>query len=142
MKPAVILVAMLAVAGCRSEPVGAGSPHPGQALGETLVLTPGQEVRAGGILRLGFHQVLGDSRCPTDVVCVWAGNAEVQIGLALGMAPTHPFVLNTIDHPAAVEFGGYRVTLLNLTPYPRSPLRIDPADYRAHLRVDAIDGSG
>lgn len=140
MRTAALFWPLLLFGACHQPAVG---PDTQQVPGQTVILAPGQEVRVGSLLRIWFGEVLSDSRCPTDVVCVWAGNAEVQIGLALGTGPTHRFVLNTTLEPASADFGGYRVTLLALTPAPVSTRRIDPAEYRAHLRVDSIpDPSG
>ncbi|MDH3495855.1 MAG: hypothetical protein OER21_03770 [Gemmatimonadota bacterium] len=135
MKTAAVLWPLLIFGACQQPAVG---PDTQQVSGETVVLAPGQEVRVGGLLHVWFGEVLSDSRCPTDVVCVWAGNAEVQIGLALGTGPTHPFRLNTTLQPASADFGGYRVTLVALTPAPVSTRLIDPAEYRAHLKVETI----
>ena len=50
-----------------------------------------------GILSIAFDDVLGNARCPTDAVGVWAGHGEVRLGLAPGEAPWRS------DRPAAVR---------------------------------------
>jgi hypothetical protein len=37
-----------------------------------------------------------------------------------------------------VDFGGFRVTLLDLLPAPHSYQTIPPGDYRARFRVEAL----
>jgi hypothetical protein len=98
----------------------------------------GKEVAVDGIFRVGFFQLVEDSRCPTDVVCVWEGNAAVGVGLTLGTGPTYPFTLNTTLEPGAVEHGGWRVTLVDVLPAPVSTQPIPPQAYRARLRIQRI----
>jgi hypothetical protein len=44
----------------------------------SLTLKVGEAAQlAGGVLTLTFDEVTGDSRCPKDVDCVWAGEATV-----------------------------------------------------------------
>jgi hypothetical protein len=136
MRFTAIALSLAALAACRAAVDPAGTPDASQVTNDTLVLAPGQEVRVGGVFRVAFLEVSSDSRCPSDVLCVWAGNAAVEIGLAVGMGPTHPFTLNTLAYPpASVDYAGYRVTLVDLTPYPISTRRIPPEEYRAHLLV-------
>lgn len=97
----------------------------------------GQEARLG-VLRLMFTGVTEDSRCPSDVVCVWAGNAAVEIDVSLGMGPSVRYVLNTTVDPRSADVGGYRITLLDLRPYPVSTSRIPPASYVATFRLQRL----
>ena len=103
-----------------------------------VVLAIGEEILVDGIFRLLFFDVSEDSRCAVDVVCVWEGNAEVMVGLTLGTGPTVPFTLNTSLEPGEAEHGSYRVSLLELSPEPRSDAPIDPGNYRARLRIEAV----
>jgi hypothetical protein len=140
MRFVAISLALLALAACRAAVDPAGTPNASAVTGDTLVLAPGQEAQVGAVFGVAFLEVSSDSRCPTDVVCVWAGNAAVEIGLRLGMGPTHPFTLNTLSYPSAsVDFGGYRVTLVDLTPHPVSTRHIQPDEYRAHLLVTLLN---
>ena len=90
------------------------------------------------VLRVTFAQVVEDSRCPVDVVCVWAGNAVVEIGIAAGMGPTVPLQINATMAPRYVDWNGVRVTVLELTPVPRSDSPIKPEDYSVKLRLESI----
>jgi hypothetical protein len=141
MRFTVVGLSLMALAACQNATGPAGPPDTSQSQIDTLVLAPGQEVRVDQLFRVGFMEVSSDSRCPTDVLCIWAGNAAVEIALALGEGPSYPFTLNTFDHPASVEFSGYRVTLLDLTPHPLSTMPIQPGDYRAHLQVGRADST-
>jgi len=87
-------------------------------------------------LHLLFREVPQDSRCPTDVQCVWAGNGMVRLEVALGESPDTPRDLNTTLDPTSTVVGGYRITLLRLLPDPVSTSQIPQDAYRAQLRVE------
>jgi len=133
-----VVTLLLGLVGCGSS--GDVPTEPEQALissGREIVLAFGEDrFLEGTVLRLSFGQVLEDSRCAVDVVCVWEGNARVEIGIGAGMGPTHPIRLNTALEPGAVVWSGVLVTLLEVTPAPRSGSRIEPKDYGVKLRLE------
>ena len=47
-----------------------------QELGRAFSMKIGESITVGD-LRLTFRSVEGDSRCPIDAVCVWAGDGEI-----------------------------------------------------------------
>lgn len=54
--------------------------EPSAKTGEVFVLTPGEAlVIDGGPMLVGVEQVLEDSRCPANAVCVRAGSVKVQV---------------------------------------------------------------
>ncbi len=102
----------------------------------SLTLAPGAEAfPLGPVFGVTFLEVREDSRCPLGVMCIWAGNAVVRVGLRLGMGPTSPYDLNTTVDPTSVIFGGYRVTLVGLAPLPLLGTPVPAGDFRATLRV-------
>ena len=121
-----------------SAPVLAASISAGVA-DTTIALRVGQEARVGGtVLLVTFLGVTNDSRCPSDVMCVWAGNAAVAIATRVAMGPTVRHVLNTTLDPRSADVGGYRVTLAGLRPYPVSTSRIPADRYVADLRFQRL----
>jgi len=109
--------------------LGAGSTE--------LALRYGEAVRINGsVLRIGFDRIIGDSRCPVDAVCVWMGDAAVEVGIAAGTGPTFPLVLHTALAPRSVVWNGVSVTLLELTPSPKAsdPPRVEEYAIRLELR--------
>jgi hypothetical protein len=90
-------------------------------------------------LRLRFVRVVADSRCPTGVDCVWAGNAEVVIEVgARNRRVSKTLRLNTNaspERPAEDKYRSYTVKLVELKPYPRTPRKIRQGDYTATLLV-------
>jgi hypothetical protein len=103
-----------------------------------LKLSPGQAVAVAGTkLRIKFIAVESDSRCPTDVACVWAGNAAVKLQLS-GLGKTRSVTLNTSQAGQFVSetiYQGYKVKLVDLSPRPRSTQKIAPGNYQATLLV-------
>jgi hypothetical protein len=107
-------------------------------MNKEFTLREGQRVPLKGTsLWIKFVVVESDSRCPSDVNCVWAGNAAVQI-LANTGGRSKTLTLNTGRGGAFVgeiEYKGYRVKLVDLSPYPRSDRKIAAGDYAATLLV-------
>lgn len=104
-----------------------------------MTLKVGEELSVGGsVVKIVFARVVEDSRCPTDVVCVWAGNAKVELGIRAGMGPTAPLQINTTLEPQAVDWNGIRVTLLELQPSPRAADPTQPDAYTVRIRVESI----
>jgi hypothetical protein len=91
---------------------------------------------AGTPLRLRFEEVLEDSRCPADVMCVWAGNARIRLIVEATTEPAE-LLLNTGLEPRAAPAAGYLVTLEAVQPATRSDRAIQPEDYIATLRVSS-----
>lgn len=136
-----ILVALPAVAGCRSSFTGLNAEFRGMPSDTVLTLRLGQEVRAPDIvMTIALLAVHNDSRCSVDVQCVWAGNAEVEFGVAFGEGPTVPYVLNTGVEPRSANIGMYQLTLVGLRPAPVSTRRIPQDQYVAAVRLQLIWG--
>ena len=97
----------------------------------------GEQVLIEGTkFRLTFVNVANDSRCPRDVVCAWAGNAEVKLDLKKKPKQnTTSVVLNTTMNPRDTEFRGFTIRLVTLKPDRVSTTTINPADYEATLVV-------
>lgn len=86
-------------------------------------------------LTVQFIQVVDDSRCPEDVTCVWAGNAKVQIKIRKGNSVWKTLEINSNLNPKMVEFEGYEIQLTELTPTPRSNIRINRNGYVATFLI-------
>lgn len=117
-----------------------GNPQPFEPeievpLDEPFVLRIGQSAEVSGTdLRLRFDEVREDSRCPTDVVCVWGGNARLTLTVdADGEVDAHE--LNTALDPRSATADGFVIAVEALQPETRTTRTIDPDDYIATLRV-------
>ena len=127
-----LLICLLFVTCCdESSPLAPTVP-----LNERFTLAPGEEVVVEGIeLQLEFVQVIGDSRCPADAICIHGGDATVQVRAARDGDST-VLGLHTGDaSQVSAIYRGARITLVELSPYPFSSRPIEPDDYRAILTV-------
>src|SRR5215218_3492013 len=65
-------------------------------VGEPFDLKFGQSAEVAGTnLRFTFSRVAGDSRCPTDVVCIWEGDGEIAVRVDRGGTPVGTVELHT-----------------------------------------------
>jgi len=131
---------MVAVTGCRSASELVANTEVRTLDPTTIELRVGEGGTLHG-LRIDFGRVESDSRCPSTVTCVWAGNAaiELQVSAVAGDGPRHRLLLNTGLDPKAGEALGVRITLLALTPYPETPSGVAEDAYRARLDVRGAD---
>lgn len=104
--------------------------------GREFTLRPGQFVKIRGEdLTIKFDGVISDSRCPKDVVCVWAGEALMQLTTTLvGDVKTHSLLMPGLSDKAEYVFDGYIITFY-LSPYPASQTPISKDKYRLTLMV-------
>jgi len=126
-----VTLTCLALAGC-----SAARTQESKAvnLGVNVTLAPGASVSSKtGDVTVRFVAVIDDSRCPSDVTCVWAG--EVKVMLAIKEASKAATQVEISEGGTTVA-GAYRVTLDRVEPLPTSAARIAPGNYRATLKID------
>jgi hypothetical protein len=103
-------------------------------LGEAFTIGVGQSARiAGEDLTVTLNEVIGDSRCPQNVTCIWEGVASSDITI-IDRGVNHSIVLNQpgLTEQAEDTFIDYTLTY-SLNPYPREGEEISPNDYRLTL---------
>ncbi len=107
-------------------------------VGKEFSIKVGQQAKVEATdVQVKFNGVPQDSRCPTNVNCVWAGNAQVSLEWMVDKCPTS-ITLNTHATPEAGDeskVGGFRIKLIKLEPYPHTEKKISPSDYTATLLV-------
>jgi hypothetical protein len=86
-------------------------------------------------LLVGFRGVSSDSRCPTDVQCVWAGDATARIQATVGRMAWTGFDLHSTLEPKAATFRSWEIRLVKVEPSPRSTEGIPPGAYVVTLEV-------
>ena len=138
-KLAVVMTLLLSAIACMtpSQPGGSGGITPAiqVEVGREFDIAVGQEAKVEGTsVVIRFRGVTNDSRCPSNVQCVWAGNAVA--GFDLRGAGTSDGSLNTTLEPKSVRYGGYTISLVGLKPIPRSGSTIPELEYVATLRVN------
>ena len=124
-----VFLLALSLAACDSADT---SSYPSEARTGETSLALGQTATLDG-LPVTFDDIVTDSRCPSDVQCVWAGEAIVTV--AIGEAT---YDLRVADPEARPEngtrIGDLVVFAIALTPEPRSDA---PADVPPTLTLAA-----
>ncbi|KTB47660.1 hypothetical protein [Dehalogenimonas alkenigignens] len=127
----VVIPALLVVA------VAAGCGGLSPALGEKFTLKAGQSaVIEGEDLKIRFDAVESDSRCPSDVVCVRAGEAVIRVtATQAGQNATLTMVEEGLTSGLnVVDYKNYHIEF-RLTPYPVSTVELKQGDYRLELKI-------
>ncbi|HKU17287.1 MAG TPA: hypothetical protein VJQ52_23035 [Steroidobacteraceae bacterium] len=102
-------------------------------LGAPVQLAPGQSaVIEDEELEVRFVGVASDSRCPSDVACLWTGEVVVQLAARKAGRTTQ----HEVREAQSARVGDHTVTVLQVLP-PRasSQQTIARADYRVTLKV-------
>lgn len=88
-------------------------------------------------IKITFSDVTEDSRCPSDVVCVWAGQIEVVVSILKNGENLGDLTLTgrAGEELATATFDGYSVRLVQADPYPVSTETIELSDYIITLVV-------
>jgi len=78
---------------------------------------------------------VNDSRCPSDVVCIWAGKVDVKIKVESPVPGT--ITLSTYDNPVDT-IGNYSFKITDVSPYPISTKTIKLEDYVVLLKIEKL----
>ena len=89
-------------------------------------------------LEMQFWNLPEDSRCPSDVVCIWEGQARCM--LRVGKTGEEKQEVEVTSRAGHVDldrsrFGDYTIDLIAVDPYPVSTARIDLENYVITLDV-------
>ena len=104
--------------------------------GRQFELAVGQEARIqGSAVSVKFSGVGEDSRCGSDVQCVWEGNALVRLTLSSSATTPGESALNTALEPKQTPYAGFTIRLVGLKPHPKAGKTIPQAEYVATLEV-------
>jgi len=127
-----LVTALIATAGCAPE-VGAKTV----SLGESFSLAIGQSASIDREdLAIKFIDVVADSRCPSDVVCIWQGEVACLVeitysGTGQQIVLTYP---GLTPEPSEALFGSYLFTF-SVEPYPEEGKEIGKSEYRLNLMI-------
>jgi hypothetical protein len=96
--------------------------------GTDFSMRPGEHVTLPDRSELRYVELVTDSRCPPEVRCVWAGDAEVAFSRIVEGAAAQAFSLHTGRGARSQDFDGRRLTLVSLArgPEPQAALRLEP----------------
>lgn len=129
MRRLILAICLLSTTACSENSATAPTP-----VDSKVVLAAGEQSVVASDLSIRFLEVVGDTRCPGDALCITGGDAIVRIDVTAGEITATRDLHTGVMQPVTID--GVRIELLQLDPYPfssRGP--IDPADYRATLRV-------
>ena len=119
----------LALSACQS------ATNPSDPRNQIFTLAPGQfAVTEVAAIHIQFVSVPSDSRCPTDVNCLVAGDATVRLQVQSPASPVQTYELHT-GKPEPVTHAGATISLVELMPLTVSTRTIQPGDYRATVQV-------
>jgi len=96
-------------------------------------LSAGQVAKVQGV-QIEFWSVAEDSRCPTDVQCVWEGRVKIDLRLS-GSNERETVQLSPVAGEDTAEYDGLQIQLLEVTPAPVSTQTLEISDYRIRLVV-------
>ena len=80
-------------------------------------------------------RVSQDSRCPSDVQCVWAGDALIRLALSSTSAAGLETSIHTNIEPRVALYSGYQIKAAGLKPVPKSGQAIPGNSYVVSLEV-------
>jgi hypothetical protein len=117
---------------------GCARPQPHQVPAGTEFEVPlGVTARVAGGPAVTFAEVVEDSRCPVDAVCIQAGRATVRLAVEHG-GLREELRLSTREGAVADTIGGFEVRLVALLPAPRAAAPTPRDAYRVSLQVDSL----
>ena len=87
-------------------------------------------------IKITFLNVTSDSRCPSDVTCIWQGQAGIELDVQKGEEEsTVSLSIGGDSSPEESIFNAYLIQLVDLSPYPISTKNIQPEDYTATIKI-------
>jgi len=105
-------------------------------LGEVFTIGVGKSARiVGEDMTVTFNKVIGDSRCPQNVTCIWEGVASSDVTI-MYRGENYSIVLSQPGLTEQTEDTFIDYTLIySLSPYPREGEEIAANDYRLTLTL-------
>jgi hypothetical protein len=87
-------------------------------------------------MKITFLNVTSDSRCPTDVTCVWQGKADIDVNLQKeDQDVTVSLPIGGDSKQDVTVFNQYLIQLVDLSPYPVSTKNIQTDEYAAKINI-------
>lgn len=109
----------------------------------TLKINESAELESEG-MKITFLDVTEDSRCPTNVSCIWEGRVVAEFKVE---KDGETLLRSATDNPnsppggdgtlsSAFEAFGHNITLEEVTPYPEGSDLIEKSEYKAKITVE------
>lgn len=104
-------------------------------IGRPFEMKPDEAVTVDG-LTITFEGVGDDSRCPTGVTCMWAGDAAAAFTFEKSPTGAMHRTLHTNGRfERQTAYDRFVIQLQDISPYPKAGASIARDDYRATLVV-------
>ncbi|MBM3911228.1 MAG: hypothetical protein FJ356_06225, partial [Thaumarchaeota archaeon] len=78
-------------------------------------------------MEITFSKVIEDSRCPSDVTCVWQGRVTIQVDIQTKNESRN--IILSLENATVPINDEYSFVLLDVKPYPTSKNPIQKKDY-------------
>lgn len=90
----------------------------------------------GENISIRFDSVTEDSRCPTGVTCIWAGQAKCNMSVIVKGVTTPVVLTQSGGSEGNMQgfAGKYQVSFI-LNPYPKAGSQIKPQDYVLSMKL-------
>ena len=95
-----------------------------------------------GIFKIKLLNVTSDSRCPTNVYCIWQGKVTVSVGITQGNQYVGNFSLSTLSGHDQLVFEKYALHLVQVKPSALISKKIPASDYVITFVVSNAENMG
>lgn len=85
-------------------------------------------------LVIRFIEVVNDSRCPTGVQCIWAGEVSVKVEIEYKSQTKSMILTQSGSGESETRFLDYMISF-DVQPYPEAEKQLKDADYQLLLVV-------
>jgi hypothetical protein len=126
-----VIIALLSLAGCSKNRSAVTAK-----VGEVFTIGISQRAQiTGEDMTIKFDEVIGDSRCPQNVTCVWEGVASSHVTISF-QEKDYALVLNQPGNTEQAKETFFHYTLTySLNPYPREGEEIPLQKYLLTLVI-------
>jgi len=101
---------------------------------KTFILSPGQSTEINGVA-FTLVKIAGDSRCPLDVTCIWAGAVTAQVSVEKGGTHAALTVTSTDTAEFTIESRSYTVSIKDVLPAKETGGEIDQKNYKITFEI-------
>jgi len=105
-------------------------------LGQEFSISPGHSIIVNGEdFKMKFADVIGDSRCPSGVTCIWAGQVSCILEITQNKQTTQTVITasGATDY-ITTEYQSYSFKF-QVDPYPQYGKTINKGDYRLIMTI-------
>jgi len=86
--------------------------------------------------KIKLLNVTADSRCPSDVTCVWQGEVKISVNIIKNNQDLGDFSLTSrAGQDLGINFDGHSIHVVKVEPYPSSGKKISTSEYMVTFAV-------